>query len=127
MYACFCLCLTLLHNATVGVYFYPDRVSEEVLAVGVNAVCEIVRRVPLVMEGPEMQPLVEDLVDRSKSRDRSVMDAARGFLNLVCLACRDNVLLPNCSSVLFCGADLRTSCVCSFSTPLYRMNMIADS
>jgi protein SDA1 len=63
--------------------FIVDRVSEEVLAVGMNSVSQIVTRVPLVMEGPEMEPLIEDLVDRATSKNKSVMTASRSFLNLL--------------------------------------------
>jgi protein SDA1 len=63
--------------------FIVDRVSEEVLAVGMNSVSQIVTRVPLVMEGEEMEPLIEDLVDRASSKNKSVMIAARSFLNLL--------------------------------------------
>uniref|UniRef100_K3WVT4 Protein SDA1 n=1 Tax=Globisporangium ultimum (strain ATCC 200006 / CBS 805.95 / DAOM BR144) TaxID=431595 RepID=K3WVT4_GLOUD len=63
--------------------FITERCSSEVLAVGINAVREIFRRVPLVLEQEGMDVLIQDLIMYSRSRDKSSVMAARGVLNLI--------------------------------------------
>lgn len=63
--------------------FITERCSSEVIAVGINAVREVFRRVPLVLECEGMDVLIADLIMYSKSRDKSAVMAARGVLNLI--------------------------------------------
>lgn len=63
--------------------FITERCSSEVIAVGINAVREIFRRVPLVLELEGMDVLIADLIMYSRSRDKSAVMAARGVLNLI--------------------------------------------
>ncbi|CAM9899308.1 unnamed protein product [Phaeothamnion confervicola] len=63
--------------------FITERCSGDVAAVGMNAVREVVRRVPALLWEPDFQPLAVELSGMTKSRDKSVVVAARGVLNLV--------------------------------------------
>ena len=58
--------------------FVHPGVGSEVVAAGLNAIREICRRQPLAME----DDLLGDLVAYRKSRDKGVMVAARGLLQL---------------------------------------------
>ena len=53
------------------------------MAVGINTVREVVVRVPLLLEEPGMDALVQELVTFTKHRDKSVVMAARSFVNMV--------------------------------------------
>ncbi|KAJ0411133.1 hypothetical protein ATCC90586_004990 [Pythium insidiosum] len=63
--------------------FVTERCSSEVIAVGINAMREIFRRVPLVLDCEDMDALVQDLVMYNRSRDKTIVMAARGILNLI--------------------------------------------
>ncbi|KAF8894386.1 protein required for actin cytoskeleton organization and cell cycle progression [Infundibulicybe gibba] len=58
--------------------FVHPGVASEVIAAGLNTIREICRRQPWAME----EDLLGDLVEYRKSRDKSVMSAARGLLQL---------------------------------------------
>ena len=58
--------------------FVHPGVGPEVVAAGLNAIREICRRQPWAME----EDLLGDLVAYGKSRDKGVMSAARGLLQL---------------------------------------------
>ena len=68
---------------TIANGFVTDRCSPDVTAVGINAIREIVVRVPLVLEGDEMDPILQDLVEKHKSKEKSIMIAGRSFLNML--------------------------------------------
>lgn len=63
--------------------FITERCPAEVMQVGINAVNEVVKRAPSVLEEDGMQELVTDLVLYRKDRDKGVVMAARGLLNSV--------------------------------------------
>lgn len=63
--------------------FVTERCSSEVIAVGINTLRELFRRVPLLLECEDMDVLVQDLVMYNRSRDKTVVMAARGVLNLI--------------------------------------------
>lgn len=63
--------------------FITERCTSEVIAVGINTVREMFRRVPLVLECDGMDVLITDLIMYAKSRDKSAVMAARGVLNLI--------------------------------------------
>jgi len=63
--------------------FVTERCSSEVMTVGLNAIREVYVRVPLVLDGDEMAPLVEELTDFTKNRDKSITIAARSFINAI--------------------------------------------
>ncbi|GAA5836286.1 hypothetical protein JCM3766R1_003479 [Sporobolomyces carnicolor] len=58
--------------------FVHSGVAAEVNAAGLNAITEISRRQPLAMD----RDLLEDLIEYRKSKDKGVMVAARGLLQL---------------------------------------------
>lgn len=58
--------------------FVHPGVGSEVVAAGLNAIREICKRQPWSIE----EALLEDLIEYRKSRDRTVMAAARGLLQL---------------------------------------------
>jgi protein SDA1 len=58
--------------------FVHPGVGSEVVAAGLNAIREICRRQPWAME----EDLLGDLIGYRKSRDKGVMSAARGLLQL---------------------------------------------
>jgi protein SDA1 len=58
--------------------FVHPGVGSEVVAAGINAIREISRRQPWAME----EDLLSDLVEYRKSRDKTVIAAARGLLQL---------------------------------------------
>jgi protein SDA1 len=60
--------------------FVNDGVSSEVIAAGINAIREICRRQPWVMD--KKRYLLKDLIDYRKSKDKGVITAARGLLQL---------------------------------------------
>ncbi|KAJ3901031.1 SDA1-domain-containing protein [Lentinula edodes] len=70
--------------------FVHPGVGSEVIAAGINAITEICRRQPLVM-GPrdededddvDLRPLLNDLIEYRKSKDKTVIAASRGLLHL---------------------------------------------
>jgi len=61
--------------------FVTDRRSNEYIAVGLNATRLVVGRVPLVLEEDGMKALVGDLIQFRKSKSKSVVVAARSFIN----------------------------------------------
>ncbi|ETW05290.1 hypothetical protein H310_04244 [Aphanomyces invadans] len=68
---------------TIANSFIVERCASEVIAVGINAVREVFARVPLVMDEPGMDDLIQDLIMFNKSRDKTCVIAARGVLNLI--------------------------------------------
>lgn len=63
--------------------FVTERCSSEVIAVGINTLRELFRRVPLLLECEDMDVLIQDLIMYNRSRDKTIVMAARGVLNLV--------------------------------------------
>lgn len=60
--------------------FVNDGVSSEVIAAGINAIREVCRRQPWVMD--KKRYLLKDLIDYRKSKDKGVITASRGLLQL---------------------------------------------
>lgn len=63
--------------------FITERCTNEVMAVGINSVREVISRVPAVLHEPGMDDFVQDLAQYSKKTHKSVMTAAHGVVNLV--------------------------------------------
>lgn len=63
--------------------FITERSSDEVLTVGINAVREILQRVPAILREPDMSDLIQDLAQYSRKSHKSVMIAAHSVVNLV--------------------------------------------
>eukprot|EP00924_Labyrinthula_sp_SR-Ha-C_P008208 snap_masked-scaffold_11-processed-gene-6.25-mRNA-1 protein AED:0.28 eAED:0.29 QI:0/-1/0/1/-1/1/1/0/720 len=64
--------------------FVTDRTGPEVMAVGLNAIREILARVPALTKEPELEDLITDLIQyKSYKKSKSVVMAARGLLNVV--------------------------------------------
>jgi len=63
--------------------FVSDRNASEAMALGINALREVAGRCPSVLDEPEMLGLVRDLAAYTKHRDKSVVVAARGWINVV--------------------------------------------
>ncbi|CAI5734275.1 unnamed protein product [Hyaloperonospora brassicae] len=63
--------------------FVTERCSSEVIAVGINALRELFRRIPLLLECDGIDVLVADLIQYNRVRDKTVVMAARGVLNLI--------------------------------------------
>ncbi|KAF1779276.1 Armadillo-type fold [Phytophthora cactorum] len=63
--------------------FVTERCSSEVIAVGINSLRELFRRVPLLLECEGIDVLVSDLVQYNRARDKTIVMAARGVLNLI--------------------------------------------
>lgn len=68
---------------TIAQSFVTERCSNEVISVGLNALREIIQRIPAVLREPGMDDLVQDLVLYSRKTHKSVMIAARSLLNLI--------------------------------------------
>jgi len=65
-------------------HFISDRCNSEVVALGINTVRAIVVRVPAILsEEGDMEAFVQDMAGYAKSRDKSIVIAARGFINVV--------------------------------------------
>ncbi|GAA5892699.1 Sda1p [Sporobolomyces salmoneus] len=62
----------------IAAEFVHSGVAAEVNAAGLNAITEISRRQPLAMD----RDLLEDLIEYRKSKDKGVLVAARGLLQL---------------------------------------------
>jgi protein SDA1 len=69
--------LTTVIRKIVNEFVHPG-VGSEVIAAGINSVREICRRQPWAME----EDLLGDLIEYRKSRDKSVVAASRGLLQL---------------------------------------------
>ncbi|KAI9916165.1 hypothetical protein PsorP6_016725 [Peronosclerospora sorghi] len=63
--------------------FVTERCSSEVIAVGMNSLRELFRRIPLLLECEGMDVLVNDLIQYNRARDKTTVMAARGVLNLI--------------------------------------------
>lgn len=63
--------------------FITERCSTEVVAVGLNAVREILGRVPALLREPDMGDFIQDLALYGRKSHKSVMVAAHGIVNLV--------------------------------------------
>jgi len=63
--------------------FVSDRNAPEAMALGINALREVAGRCPALLDEPEMLGFVRDLASYAKHRDKSVVMAARGWINLV--------------------------------------------
>ncbi len=64
--------------------FVNDKTNPEVMAVGLNAITELIKKVPLITELDGMDDLFSDLVGyRSYRAGKSVVAAARGVLNQI--------------------------------------------
>jgi protein SDA1 len=68
---------------SVAFNFIAERCSEEIISVGLNAVREIISRVPAVLKEAGIDDLVFDLVMYTRSHDKSVKMAARSLINTV--------------------------------------------
>ena len=58
--------------------FVHPGVATEVIAAGLNAIREVCRRQPLAME----EDMLGDLIEYKKSKDKAVIAASRGLLQL---------------------------------------------
>uniref|UniRef100_A0AAV1VID4 Protein SDA1 n=1 Tax=Peronospora matthiolae TaxID=2874970 RepID=A0AAV1VID4_9STRA len=63
--------------------FITERCSSEVIAVGINSLRELFRRIPLLLECDGIDVLVTDLIQYNRARDKTIVMAARGVLNLI--------------------------------------------
>jgi protein SDA1 len=63
--------------------FVTDRCSNEVIAIGINTIREILARVPAILLEEGMDDFVQDIVLYGKKSHKSVMIAAHGVINLV--------------------------------------------
>jgi protein SDA1 len=63
--------------------FITERCSNEVIAVGINSVREIIQRVPAILREPNMDDFMADLAQYGKKTHKSVMIAAHSVINLV--------------------------------------------
>ena len=63
--------------------FITERCRNEVIAVGINSVREIVNRVPTLLHQDGMDDLIQDLALYSKNNHKSVTIAASSMINLV--------------------------------------------
>ncbi len=68
---------TIAHN------FITERCTNEQMAVGLNAVREVMARVPSILREEGMGDLVQDLVLYGRKQHKSVMIAAHAVINLV--------------------------------------------
>lgn len=63
--------------------FISERCTNEVIAVGINSVREIIRRVPAILKEDGMDDFIQDLAMYGKKTHKSVMIAAHGLINLI--------------------------------------------
>jgi hypothetical protein len=63
--------------------FITERCNNEVLAIGLNSVREIIRRIPAILREDGMGDFIADLAQYSRKTHKSVMIAAHGVVNLV--------------------------------------------
>eukprot|EP01084_Bolivina_argentea_P227028 383448_1 len=63
--------------------FVTERCPGEVIAVGINTIREVIRRCPSLLNEDGVDDLVRELVAYIKYKDKSVIVASRGFLNLI--------------------------------------------
>jgi protein SDA1 len=63
--------------------FITERCSNEAIAIGINAVREIISRSPAILHESGMSDFVQDLVMYGKKSHKSVMIAAHGVINLI--------------------------------------------
>jgi hypothetical protein len=63
--------------------FITERCTNEVIAVGINSVREIIARIPAILREPDMDDFITDLAQYSRKTHKSVMTAAHGVVNLV--------------------------------------------
>ena len=63
--------------------FITERCTNEVLAIGLNSVREIIRRIPALLREDGMDDFISDLAQYSRKTHKSVMIAAHGVVNLV--------------------------------------------
>lgn len=63
--------------------FITDRCTNEVIAVGINSVREILVRVPALLLEDDMDGFIQDIVMYGKKSHKSVMIAAHAVLNFV--------------------------------------------
>ena len=63
--------------------FITERCANEVIAVGMNAVREIIARCPALLHEDGMGDFVQDLAQYSRKTHKSVMVAAHSVINLV--------------------------------------------
>ena len=77
------LCGLLLQVKAVANNFVTDKVTPEVIQVGLNGLREVFARTPLVLEEEGMEALVQDLVMYRKFRDKGVAASARALMNIV--------------------------------------------
>jgi protein SDA1 len=63
--------------------FITDRCSNEVIAVGINTVREVLVRVPALLMEPDMDAFVQDIAMYGKKSHKSVMIAAHSVINFI--------------------------------------------
>ena len=63
--------------------FITERCDSMVISVGMNTIREVFVRVPLILECEGMDALIDDFIMYNKSKDKSVVIAARSVLNAV--------------------------------------------
>uniref|UniRef100_A0A7S2CST8 Protein SDA1 n=1 Tax=Octactis speculum TaxID=3111310 RepID=A0A7S2CST8_9STRA len=68
---------------TIANNFIADRCPEEVIAVGINGVREILSRIPSILTEPDMDDFVQDISLYAHNKNKSVTMAGRSFVNLI--------------------------------------------
>eukprot|EP01038_Epipyxis_sp_PR26KG_P010899 gene10899-14630_t len=68
---------------SIAYNFITERSTNEVIAVGINSVREIIVRVPAVLREPGMDDFIQDLAMYGRKTHKSVMIAAHALINLV--------------------------------------------
>lgn len=67
----------------IATNFITERCGEEILTVGINAIREIISRIPAILHEPYMEILVQDIAQYVHKMHKIVVSAARGVINLV--------------------------------------------
>lgn len=68
---------------TIADAFVADRCGPEMQQVGLNAIREVCVRCPVVLEEPNVDDLMNDLIMYRKARNKGVVSSARSLLNLI--------------------------------------------
>lgn len=67
----------------IAMNFITERCNDEIIAVGINTVKEILLRVPSVLHETDMDIFIQDIAMYSKKMHKAVMISARGVVNFV--------------------------------------------
>lgn len=70
---------------TIANNFIRDKCPPPVIAIGINSICGLFRRSEHILEEmqQEIEPLVKELAEFKKFKDKGVIIAARGFINTI--------------------------------------------